>query len=216
MNFLIIFLLVIYTTGIFGGATEQCLTLVESQNSLEVDCNNPKADGCSSFKDVLEWHSTNSWKHMFHVKMKNCPSNSNESTSFASVPNLQRIDLSNNNQIGFLADDAFTNLTDLEYVNLNGIRCHRIDMFRNNKQIRRLLIADTTLLDFEFDMLDAQRGKLELLDVSFNNLVNLHRPEMHLKLFPIYRPPFSVWIFRAILLGKFPSKYSNVWRTCKH
>lgn len=223
-----------------------------------------------------------------------------ESTAFVGGGvKLRRIDLSTN-RIAIIADDAFANLTQLQYVNLNGNQCHWIDMFRNNKHMRTLRIdnnpvynvdcnhflkmssitveiswndvryfhtncqgsqfnvflrsnqsesmlpaqreiycneqsfkriqqfsagrnkfenigkmlqcfagstlkevdlsgnfvgrinrtvfsrftnlewislSDTILLDFNFDMLTAQTGKLERLDISFNNLMHLNRPE---------------------------------------
>lgn len=350
MDSLIILLLVLYTTGIFG-VTEKCPAFVENQNSFEIACNNPMTNDCFPSNDLTGWHLIVGMKQVLHLKLKDCSSFSYEmlnslqfmqhqlqsingshnyftqlpvdfllhapniieldfsynllerveSTSFAGVSNLQRIHLSSN-RIGFLADDAFTNLTELQYVNLNENQCHWIDMFRNNKQMHHLLIADnpvfnfdcnhflkmssitvviswkdiryfhtncrgnqfnvflssqnhsesilpaqreiycneqsfksiqqfsagrnkfenvakmlqcfagstltemdlagnfvgtlnrtvfnrfrnlewislsdTILLDFDFDMLDAQREKLERLDVSFNNLMNLQRPEL--------------------------------------
>lgn len=71
-----------------------------------------------------------------------------ESSAFNGASNLQRIHLSHN-QIAFLADDAFTNLTRLQFVNLNGNQCHWIDMFRNNKQMRHLLIANNPIFNFD-------------------------------------------------------------------
>lgn len=71
-----------------------------------------------------------------------------ESTAFIGGSNLQRIHLSYN-QIAIIADDAFTNLTQLQYVNLNGNQCHWIDMFRNNKQMRSLHIAENPIYNFD-------------------------------------------------------------------
>lgn len=71
-----------------------------------------------------------------------------ESNAFEGAIELMRIFLSNN-EISYIADDAFTNLTNLEYVDLNNNRFHWCDMFRNNKQLKTLLMADAPIFNID-------------------------------------------------------------------
>lgn len=71
-----------------------------------------------------------------------------ESNAFENVFQLIKIHLSNN-EISYIADDAFTNLANLEYVNLNNNQFHWVDMFRNNKMMKWLLIVNNPVFNFD-------------------------------------------------------------------
>lgn len=71
-----------------------------------------------------------------------------ESNAFDDAFELIKVHLSNND-IAYIADDAFTNLTNLEYVNLNNNQFHWVDMFRNNKMMKWLLVANNPILNFD-------------------------------------------------------------------
>lgn len=71
-----------------------------------------------------------------------------ESDAFGGAVQLLKIHLSHNS-ISFLADDAFTSLTNLEFIDLSHNNIHWIDMFRNNKKLKTLLVANNPIFSID-------------------------------------------------------------------